>query len=71
MNLLKNPNVRYAGYRMPHPLIFDCHIKIETKDATVDPVMIFNDSMKELINEIDGLKNEFEVSFFFIIFFLF
>lgn len=37
VQLLRDPSVRFAGYRMPHPLIFDCHVRIETTDARLNP----------------------------------
>lgn len=38
--MLTDPKVRYAGYRMPHPLIFDCHVRIETVDAKFTPTQV-------------------------------
>ncbi len=40
MQLLRDPSVRYAGYRMPHPLVFDCHVRIETVDAKLTPIQV-------------------------------
>lgn len=34
LQLLRDPSVRFAGYRMPHPLINDCHIRVETIDSS-------------------------------------
>ena len=48
LQLLRDPNVRYAGYRMPHPLIFDCHIRVETMDAKLNPIQVRE---FELVNE--------------------
>jgi DNA-directed RNA polymerase subunit L len=46
LQLLRDPNVRYAGYRMPHPLIFDCHIRVETMDAKLTPIQVFFSFLK-------------------------
>lgn len=40
LQLLRDPTVRFAGYRMPHPLIFDCHVKVETMDARQTPIKV-------------------------------
>lgn len=40
LQLLRDPTVRYAGYRMPHPLVFDCHVRVETVDAKTRPVQV-------------------------------
>ena len=40
VQLLSDSKVRYAGYRMPHPLIFDCHVRIETLDAKFTPTQV-------------------------------
>ena len=37
IQLLRVPDVRFAGYRMPHPLIFDTHIRVETMDSKKNP----------------------------------
>lgn len=40
LQLLRDPGVRFAGYRMPHPLIFDCHVRVETLDARLTPIQV-------------------------------
>ena len=40
LQLLRDPSVRFAGYRMPHPLIFDCHIRVETMDSRSRPTRV-------------------------------
>lgn len=49
MQLLRDPSVRFAGYRMPHPLIFDCHIRVETMDARLTPVQVQNPLMVHML----------------------
>lgn len=62
LQLLRDPQVRYAGYRMPHPLIFDCHIRVETMDATRTPVQVFNSALADLQLETEILESKFKVS---------
>ena len=40
IQLLRDPNVRFAAYRMPHPLIYETHIRIETMDSKVTPINV-------------------------------
>ena len=40
--LLRDPSVRFAGYRMPHPLVFDCHVRVETMDSKLTPINVRN-----------------------------
>jgi DNA-directed RNA polymerase II subunit RPB11 len=62
LQLLRNRQVRFAGYRMPHPLIFDCHIRVETMDATSTPKDAFESSLQELNLELDLLNRSFDES---------
>ena len=61
MQLLRDSQVRYAGYRMPHPLIFDCHLRVETMDATLTPVQVFNSALADLQQELEILEAKFKV----------
>jgi len=40
LQLLRDSNVRFAAYRMPHPLIFDTHIRVETMDSKKTPINV-------------------------------
>ena len=40
MQLLRDPHVRFAGYRMPHPLVHDCHVRIETLSSMYTPTQV-------------------------------
>ena len=40
IQLLRDTSVRFAGYRMPHPLIFDTHIRVETMDSKKTPTNV-------------------------------
>ena len=49
--LLRDPSVRFAGYRMPHPLVFDCHIRVETMDSKLTPINVIKLHFNILINK--------------------
>ncbi len=40
LQLLRDPSVRFAGYRIPHPLIFECHVRVETMDSKLTPIQV-------------------------------
>jgi len=40
MQMLRDPSVRYAGYRLPHPLIIECHVRVETMDSKLTPPQV-------------------------------
>eukprot|EP01031_Cornospumella_fuschlensis_P025431 gene25431-30708_t len=60
IQLLRDPMVRYSGYRMPHPLIFDTHIRVETQDAKVTPIQAFESALEDLKLETDILRDKFK-----------
>jgi DNA-directed RNA polymerase II subunit RPB11 len=50
------------GYRMPHPLIYDCHIKVQTTDSRTTPVKVFLAALNDLSVETSTLEKNFEVT---------
>ncbi|CAO3579923.1 unnamed protein product [Absidia cylindrospora] len=58
--LLKDPRVLFAGYKVPHPLEHNFLIKIQTVPGT-SPGKALNDATLELIGEINALKNKFDM----------
>ncbi len=40
MQMLRDPSVRFAGYRLPHPLIMECHVRVETMDSKLTPPQV-------------------------------
>lgn len=64
--LLRDPAVRFAGYRIPHPLIFECHVKVQTMDPKVSPIKAFENALDDLCKEISVLEDEFKVRNFII-----
>mmetsp|Transcript_34603 Transcript_34603/g.35286 ORF Transcript_34603/g.35286 Transcript_34603/m.35286 type:complete len:121 (+) Transcript_34603:47-409(+) len=59
IQLLRDPAVRFAGYRVPHPLIFDAHVKVQTMDHSATPISVFVAAVEDLKNETEVLRNEF------------
>lgn len=55
--------IRYstAGYKMPHPLVFDVHVKVETMDHRTTPIKVFEAALEDLTAEVDTLSRKFEV----------
>ncbi|KAI8069599.1 DNA-directed RNA polymerase [Gongronella butleri] len=58
--LLKDPRVLFAGYKVPHPLEHNFLIKIQTTPGTT-PGQALSEATAELIKEINTLKNKFEM----------
>ena len=55
-SLLLNKHVIFAGYRIEHPLSNKLYINIRT-DVTISPKEALNNSIDDLINELDELNN--------------
>ena len=45
---------------MPHPLVFDCHLKIQTVDSSTTPVQAFCSAIQDLSDETLRIKSKFE-----------
>lgn len=60
--LLRDPNVRFAGYRVPHPLIHDVEIKVQAMDARTTPAKLLESAIEDLGTEADILERQFNVS---------
>ena len=61
LQLLRDTSVRFAGYRMPHPLIFDCHVRVETMDSKLTPMNVFDAALSDLQLETEALSTKWEV----------
>mmetsp|Transcript_46185 Transcript_46185/g.90195 ORF Transcript_46185/g.90195 Transcript_46185/m.90195 type:complete len:128 (+) Transcript_46185:200-583(+) len=57
MQLLRDPSVRFAGYRMPHPLQNHVEMKVQTSGGNVSPVESLGSAIEDLLNETDHLIN--------------
>jgi DNA-directed RNA polymerase II subunit RPB11 len=53
--------VRFAGYRVPHPLIHDVEIKIQAMDARTTPAKLLESAIEDLSTEADILERQFQV----------
>ena len=56
--LLKNKDVKFAGYRVPHPLDDMLEVKVQT--STEDTCNTVKDTLKMLHKELFEMENEFE-----------
>ena len=59
MMLLRNPKVRFAAYRKPHPLENKIEIKIQTNGA-ITPSAALKEALSNLSQDLDDCYREFE-----------
>jgi len=55
MQLLRAPNVRFAGYIHRHPLLHFIDFKIQTNSSTTDPKAVLSNAIEDLSGETDHL----------------
>jgi len=55
MQLLRDPNVRFAGYIHRHPLVHFIDLKIQTNSSTTDPKAVLSNAIEDLSGETDHL----------------
>ena len=60
MQLLRDDKVRFAGYRMPHPLLNECHIRVETMNSSTTPINVFDAALEDLSAETDRIIKQFD-----------
>jgi DNA-directed RNA polymerase II subunit RPB11 len=60
MSLLRDKDVRFAGYRMPHPLQFVCEVKVQTTSSNVRPIDVMITALEALDVEFATLENRFK-----------
>nr|CAN70445.1 hypothetical protein VITISV_015574 [Vitis vinifera] len=60
MQLHRDENVLFAGYKLPHPLQYKIIIRIHTTSQS-SPMQAYNQAINDLDKELDYLKNAFEV----------
>jgi DNA-directed RNA polymerase II subunit RPB11 len=60
MQLLRDPNVRFAGYIHPHPLQHFLDMKIQTNTSTTDPKAVLSNAIEDLSGEADHLSTGFQ-----------
>ena len=56
LQLLRNPEVRFTGYRIPHPLVHFVELKIQTASSNVSPTEVLSAAIEDLSNECDFLQ---------------
>jgi len=59
VQLLRDPSVLFAGYRLPHPLETKLQIKIQTK-STSNPQLALTDAISSLKKEFQRLDKALE-----------
>lgn len=58
--LLKDDDVIFAAYKIPHPLEYKLHLKIQTrKDTTPENVLL--KAMTEVTRKLEVIENSFSV----------
>ncbi len=62
IQLLRDSTVRFAGYRIPHPLIQECHVRVETMTSKTKPEKVFENCLVDLQQETDSILQQFNVS---------
>eukprot|EP01097_Dermamoeba_algensis_P004579 TRINITY_DN296_c0_g1_i4.p1 TRINITY_DN296_c0_g1~~TRINITY_DN296_c0_g1_i4.p1 ORF type:complete len:122 (-),score=26.28 TRINITY_DN296_c0_g1_i4:190-555(-) len=64
MQLHRDPEVLFAGYRMPHPLEHKIVVKVQTTPNS-EPKRAFNKALTELISELSMIEDKFKVLFYY------
>ncbi|OAY39995.1 DNA-directed RNA polymerases II, IV and V subunit 11 isoform X1 [Manihot esculenta] len=59
MQLHRDENVLFAGYKLPHPLQYKIIVRIHTTSQS-SPMQAYNQAINDLDKELDHLKNAFE-----------
>ena len=62
LQLLRDTSVRFAGYRMPHPLLFDCEVRVETMDSKTHPVNVFDAAIADLLLETESMGRKWDAA---------
>uniref|UniRef100_A0A0C9S4M3 TSA: Wollemia nobilis Ref_Wollemi_Transcript_23608_750 transcribed RNA sequence n=1 Tax=Wollemia nobilis TaxID=56998 RepID=A0A0C9S4M3_9CONI len=60
MQLHRDPNVLFAGYKLPHPLEYKILVKIQTTSQS-SPIQAYNLAINDLDKELDHLKSGVQV----------
>ncbi|XP_006818068.1 DNA-directed RNA polymerase II subunit RPB11-a [Saccoglossus kowalevskii] len=59
--LLKDPQVLFAGYKVPHPLEFKFVLRVQTT-PDYSPQEAFTNAITDLISEVSLLEERFKVA---------
>ena len=60
MQLLRDNKVRFAGYKVPHPLVTEAHLRVETMDSNTTPIAVFETALTDLQMEINTIETQFK-----------
>ena len=60
IQLLRDEQVRFAGYRIPHPLIFEVQLTVETVDEKTTPTDVLLVAIDDLKLEVEAIGKAFE-----------
>ena len=60
--LLRDETVYFAGYKLPHPLVQDMIVKVQTRDAPASPTEAMRTAIKDLQDEFSTFEELFNVS---------
>ena len=60
IQLLRDNKVRFAGYKVPHPLVTEAHVKVETMDSKTSPIAVFETALTDLQMEINTMEQQFK-----------
>lgn len=58
MQLLRDSCVRFAGYKIPHPLVHQVEMKIQTTSSTLAPIDVLYNAVEDLMEETSTLERE-------------
>eukprot|EP00638_Chattonella_subsalsa_P000130 CAMPEP_0117746030 /NCGR_PEP_ID=MMETSP0947-20121206/7715_1 /TAXON_ID=44440 /ORGANISM="Chattonella subsalsa, Strain CCMP2191" /LENGTH=121 /DNA_ID=CAMNT_0005563299 /DNA_START=64 /DNA_END=429 /DNA_ORIENTATION=- len=56
MQLLRDKNVKFAGYMHPHPLLQHNVLRIQTMDPPANPIEALSTAIEDLSSEVDTLE---------------
>ena len=59
LQLLRDNTVRFAGYKVPHPLSNDVQVKVQTSSSKTSPMRVFEAALEDLSSETELMEREF------------
>lgn len=59
--LLKDPNVLFAGYKQSHPMEHKFELRVQTKSPEYTPQDALTNSLTDLITELSWFEERFKV----------
>ena len=60
--ILKDPQVIFAGYKIPHPLEHKVILRVQTINSDYTPIQAMENAIKDLIFEMDMLEDRVKVA---------